>query len=255
LRNALADYEVAGVTTNIGFLAALAAHSGFATGGLDTGFIARHSAELLPPAQPASREVLAAAVARVLADQRREAERRAAVSHDPWSPWNQLLPWRMNGEGYLDLVFRNGESPLTVRVFPRRDGSFRADFPDGPAEVSGPDFLSVDGVRLLVSVVRHGDDLTVIRSGVNHHLKWIDPQALHGAEEEAVGRLTAPMPGRIVQVMVEPGAEVKRGAPLLVLEAMKMEYTITAPADGKIEEIRYAAGDVVDEGAELISFA
>jgi 3-methylcrotonyl-CoA carboxylase alpha subunit len=253
LRNALAEYEVAGVTTNIGFLAALAAHPAFTADGLDTGFIARHSAELLPPAQPAPREVLAAAVTRVLADQRREAERCAADSHDPWSPWNQLLPWRMNGQGYQDLVFRDGESSVTVRVYPHRDGSFRADFPDGPAEVSG--LLSVDGVRLPVSVVRHGDDITVIRNGINHQLKWIDLQALYGTEEEAVGRLTAPMPGRIVQVIVEPGAEVKRGAPLLVLEAMKMEYTITAPADGKIEAIRYAAGDVVDEGAELISFA
>jgi len=255
LRNALAEYEVAGVTTNIGFLAALASHPAFADGGLDTGFIARHSAELSPAVRPASREVLAAALKRVLADQRLEAERRAADSHDTWSPWNQLLAWRMNGEGYQDLVFRDGESPVTVRVFPRRDGSFRAELPDGPAEVSGEDFLSLDGVRIPVSVVGQSDDITVIRNGVNHQLKWIDLQALHGAQEEAVGRLTAPMPGRIVQVMVEPGAEVKRGAPLLVLEAMKMEYTITAPADGKIAQIRYAAGDVVDEGAELITFA
>jgi 3-methylcrotonyl-CoA carboxylase alpha subunit len=165
------------------------------------------------------------------------------------------LAWRMNGEGYQDLAFRDGESAVTVRVFPHRDGSFRADLPDGPAEVSGGDVLILDGFRIPISVVRQGDDITVIRNGINHQLKWIDLQALHGAQEEAVGRLTAPMPGRIVQVMVEPGAEVKRGAPLLVLEAMKMEYTITAPADGKVAQIRYAAGDVVDEGAELISFA
>jgi 3-methylcrotonyl-CoA carboxylase alpha subunit len=63
------------------------------------------------------------------------------------------------------------------------------------------------------------------------------------------------MPGRIVQVMAQKGAEVKRGAPLLILEAMKMEYTIAAPADGRIAEVRYAPGDVVEEGAELIKFA
>jgi 3-methylcrotonyl-CoA carboxylase alpha subunit len=55
--------------------------------------------------------------------------------------------------------------------------------------------------------------------------------------------------------MVQRGAEVKRGAPLLVLEAMKMEYTIAAPADGRIAEVRYSVGDVVEEGAELIEFA
>jgi 3-methylcrotonyl-CoA carboxylase alpha subunit len=62
------------------------------------------------------------------------------------------------------------------------------------------------------------------------------------------------MPGRIVQVLVEPGAEVRRGASLVILEAMKMEYTISAPADGTIAQVRYAPGDVVEEGAELISF-
>ena len=74
------------------------------------------------------------------------------------------------------------------------------------------------------------------------------------AAEESSGTLTAPMPGRIVQVLVEKGAHVRRGAPLLILEAMKMEYTISAPVDGTIASVRYASGDVVQEGAELISF-
>ena len=58
-----------------------------------------------------------------------------------------------------------------------------------------------------------------------------------------------------MRVLTENGAEVKCGAALLVLEAMKMEYTIAAPADGKVIEVRYAAGDLVDEGAELITLS
>ena len=63
------------------------------------------------------------------------------------------------------------------------------------------------------------------------------------------------MPGRIAAVLVEPGTEVTRGAPLIVLEAMKMEHSITAPADGRVERVNYAAGDLVEEGAELVVFA
>jgi len=66
------------------------------------------------------------------------------------------------------------------------------------------------------------------------------------------GSLAAPMPGRVIKLFVETGAKVKKGQPLLILEAMKMEHTITAPADGTVKEIHYAAGEQVLEGAELI---
>ncbi len=70
--------------------------------------------------------------------------------------------------------------------------------------------------------------------------------------DASTGTLAAPMPGRVIKLLVEPGARVKKGAPLLILEAMKMEHTITAPADGLVKEIRYGAGEQVLEGAELI---
>jgi len=256
LRTALAEYEIAGVTTNIPFLAAVAAHPAYRAGQLDTGFLERHAAELLPAVQPASREILAAALLEVLAGQLRKAEQRAAASADPWSPWNELTAWRMNGTGYQDLLFADGNARLPVRVFPRPDGTFRVDFPDGVGEISGhEDTRFLDGVKIRARAVSTGGQLTVFMAGASHALSLIDPLTPHGIEEDAGGRLTAPMPGRIVQVLVQKGAEVKRGTPLLILEAMKMEYTIAAPTDGRIDEVRYAPGDVVEEGAELISFA
>jgi len=256
LRRALADYEAVGVTTNLAFLAHIAAHPAYSAGELDTGFIGRNSAALFPASQPASREVMAAAILRVLSDERRAQETRAAASRDPWSPWNQLNAWRMNSPGYQDLVFRDGESKVSVRVFPQTGGSYRAVFGNESIELRGlGEEIWVDGVKARATVIRSGEQITVIRDGINHVLHLIDPLAPHGVEEAAAGSLTAPMPGRIIQVLARPGAEVKRGAPLLVLEAMKMEYTISAPADGTIEEVRYAAGEVVDEGAELIVFA
>ena len=258
LRRALADYEVVGVTTNLPLLGAIAAHPAFAAGEEDTGFIPRHSAELLPLAGPASRTVLAAAVLRIFADRQREIRAHAELSGDPWSPWNQLTAWRMNGDGYQDLQFRDRESTIALRAHPRRDGSFRVDFPGGPAEVSGAiddGLIRIDGVQTRVSVIRGPAEITVIHEGLNHSLTIVDPLAAAGVEEQAAGRLTAPMPGRITQVLTRAGAAVKRGAPLVVLEAMKMEYTITAPVDGTVEEIRFRPGDVVDEGAELLTFA
>jgi 3-methylcrotonyl-CoA carboxylase alpha subunit len=86
-------------------------------------------------------------------------------------------------------------------------------------------------------------------------LSYIDPLAPKLAEEAASGRLTAPMPGKVTQVLAVAGGTVKRGQALMVLEAMKMEHTIAAPADGTVERINYAPGDLVEEGAELIAFA
>ena len=67
-----------------------------------------------------------------------------------------------------------------------------------------------------------------------------------------VGRLTAPMPGKVIAVLVEPGASVEKGAPLLVMEAMKMEHTIVAPSTGKVGEILFSVGDQVADGAQLL---
>ncbi len=75
----------------------------------------------------------------------------------------------------------------------------------------------------------------------------------HAADTgHAEGRLTAPMPGKVIAVLVEVGAVVEKGTPLIVMEAMKMEHTIDAPAAGKVEEVLYAVGDQVDEGAQLL---
>jgi 3-methylcrotonyl-CoA carboxylase alpha subunit len=200
--------------------------------------------------------VLAAAILRILDDERREAESRAAVSADRWSPWNQRSAWRMNGSGYQDVVFQDGESKALVRIYPQADGGVRAVLAGYEMHLRrSENAVWIDGVKTQANVIRRGDRLTVIAGGITHELRVIDALAPRGEEEEAEGSLVAPMPGRIIQVLTAPGDEVKRGAALVVLEAMKMEYTITAPADGKIELIRYAAGDIVNEGAELIVFA
>jgi 3-methylcrotonyl-CoA carboxylase alpha subunit len=72
-------------------------------------------------------------------------------------------------------------------------------------------------------------------------------------DESAPGSLAAPMPGKVIALLVQPGAKVEKGAPLLILEAMKMEHTISAPAGGVVKAIHFAAGEQVPEGAELLT--
>jgi 3-methylcrotonyl-CoA carboxylase alpha subunit len=75
----------------------------------------------------------------------------------------------------------------------------------------------------------------------------------HAGDTQAEGgRLTAPMPGKVVSFAVKAGDTVSKGQPLAVMEAMKMEHTIAAPADGTVEELMFAPGDQVTEGAELL---
>ncbi|HVL56613.1 MAG TPA: acetyl-CoA carboxylase biotin carboxyl carrier protein subunit, partial [Burkholderiaceae bacterium] len=84
-------------------------------------------------------------------------------------------------------------------------------------------------------------------------LDYSAPLAHAGEESLDSGRLTAPMPGKVIAVMVAAGDSVARGQPLMVIEAMKMEHTIAAPADGKVEQVLYRVGDQVDEGAALVA--
>ena len=256
---ALGACEVMGVSTNIPLLRAVAAHPAFAAAELDTGFIARHRDTLIPPAASASDRVLALAVLALFLERARHARDVAARSGDPHSPWALADGWRMNDDNQHVLQFRDGEREVAVTVHFRPDG-YVIELPDGPLAARGALegerelFANLDGARVRARVVRDRRELTVFAEGASHRLQLIDPLA--GAAELAAdaGRLTAPMPGKVIQVLVEAGTEVTRGAPLLVLEAMKMEHTIAAPADGVVEKVNYGVGEQVTEGAELIAF-
>ena len=117
--------------------------------------------------------------------------------------------------------------------------------------------VTLDGVRRTATVIRDGLDYWVLPGGgqPNRRLSLIDPVLEAEAMAEGAGaRFTAPMPGKIVQVLIAAGAKVAKGAALMVMEAMKMEHTIAAPADGTVAELHYGTGDLVEEGAELLRF-
>jgi len=251
LVRALSEYEAVGVQTNLGLLRRIAAHPAFGAAELDTGFIGRHGADLMPRHEPAPAIALAAVALDVLR-QRAEATAAAAIqSLDPFSPWNQTTAWRMNGDGYQDMLLAEGEAVHAIRAHPRTDGSVRLDLPGGSVEAVG---TTVDGVHRAIPVVRDGATLTAIVDGTNHKLVLVDPLAPALVDAAGGDRLVAPMPGRVIDVLVRPGDAVASGEVLLVLEAMKVQMRLTAPRAGVVDAVCAAQGDLVDDGAELVSF-
>jgi len=115
--------------------------------------------------------------------------------------------------------------------------------------------VTLDGARSTVRILEHEDELAVFLDGESWPFTAIDPLAPPAGADTSGGRLTAPMPGRVIQLLVAPGETVRRGQAMMVIEAMKMEHTIAAPRDGVVEAVNYAAGDPVEEGVELIALA
>ncbi len=248
MSQALAAFEVVGPATNVAFLGRLIASEPFSTADLDTGLIDRHHAALFPPAGEPPLAALALVVARLAMP--------VTVSNDPWDAPNG---WRLSG-GYLrKLRFGCDGADIDADLVYRRDGwqllrdgaqALMTDIQTDERQVT----LALDGARVQGRVVRSGDSFHVFHAGRHWVFDWSDPIAHAGEHESEGGRLTAPMPGKIVQLLVDAGTAVEKGAPLLIMEAMKMEHTISAPAKGRVAELLYAVGDQVAEGAQLLSF-
>jgi len=252
LGRALAETEIAGVTTNVAFLRRVVASRAFAAAELDTGLIDRNRAELFPPRAPVPDEMLAAATFAELSAEEQAAREQAAASGDPHSPWHRVDGWRLNEESHHDFVFMDGEARHPVRV------RFTD---DGERLLIGARDYRIEGDGLVISLDGRSFKARAVRDGSHWHVFYNGDYRRLALREElqapqdagAGGSLAAPMPGKVIQVMVEAGARVKKGEPLLILEAMKMEHTITAPADGVVKLINFAAGEQVLEGAELIT--
>ena len=256
LVRALEACRIAGLKTNRDFLIALAGHPAFAAGAVHTGFIEQHRAALLPAPRAADDRALAAATLWLILTRQEAACQAAGASADPTSPWHVADGWRLNLAGYDIFTFVDGELRIAVTAHYRGDGLL-LDLPGGSQPVAAS--RTEDGLRLTyedrqipVTILAESDGLTVVIERAAHRLRIEDRLAAAESVAAGGGRLTAPMPGKIVQVAVKPGDVVERGAALMVLEAMKMEHTIAAPAGGVVGELLYAAGDLVEEGAELL---
>jgi 3-methylcrotonyl-CoA carboxylase alpha subunit len=259
MRQALADYQVAGVTTNIDFLSRLVACPAFAGANLDTGLIERQKEFLFPAAQAVPRDALLVATVGELLWEQHSAKQAAKTSGDPWSPWHARDGWRMNLSAARLIGFRDGDSLVEALV--RYQGERWAITINGECSLArgrkldGDRFaVEFDDRRLIASVVAVDGKRSIFLNGATYTLRRDDPLHLVEAGGAQGGGLTAPMPGKVVALLGQPGQKVEKGAPLLILEAMKMEHTITAPAAGTLKAFCYAAGEQVADGAALVEF-
>ena len=259
MRQALADYQVAGLTTNIDFLSRLVACPAFAGADLDTGLIERQKDFLFPAAQPVPRDALLVATVGELLWEQHAAKLAAKTSGDPHSPWHARDGWRMNLSSARTISFKDGETLVDAQVRYRRDHwaitvAGETTLARGK-KLEGDRFaVELDDRRLIASVVAVDDRRSIFLQGSTVTLLRDDPLHRVDAGDSHGGGLTAPMPGKVVALLAQPGQAVEKGTPLLILEAMKMEHTITAPAAGVVKAFCYAAGEQVADGAALVEF-
>ena len=248
LRAALARTAVFGLVTNLPLLRGIARHPDFAAGRFDTGFIERELKTLLT--RPAlSAPALAAAVADDLA------AANAAARDGPWSADG----WRLGGGHGVRLVARDSagnEHPLGVT-------GTAADFTLEFAGASHPVIaqhlgssawtVTVDGTVHAAEVLSYGTEIQVALGSEAHNFSLTSPYAPKAGRvaDEATHPLS-PMPGRVVAVHVKAGDKVVPGQALMVLEGMKMEYTVKAAVTGVIEKVLFAEGAMVDADAPLM---
>jgi 3-methylcrotonyl-CoA carboxylase alpha subunit len=252
---ALGKFQVSGVSTNVAFLTALVSDPQVRRGEVDTGFIERELARFTHGAQALSARDIAAACAAVLL---REQEEQTAPA-DGFSPWDRGDGWMMVGRRRRRLSFRHGTERLTATVDYRADGPIM-EFADASGrlwfEALGSDAFEVKlgDETEKAHAAWAGRDLELTTPRGRFKLHWIDPFAGQVGAAEAANRIVAPMPGTVTRILAGPGTEVSRGTPLIVMEAMKMEHTLRAPADGRLRALKCAVGDFVQEGMELADF-
>ena len=245
---ALAQTHIVGLTTNVQFLRHVVRSGSFAKGQLDTALIQRE-ADVLFKQDPVGLAMAAAAdVAQTLVDE------RAGESADPFT---RTDGWRSNSTWVRPFAFEyQGESLRASLAYGDMlhlmVGDVQGPLSFEPAGTGGALVVQFAGQRALATVYRRGEVAHIHTDAGATQLVAVDLLAHAGDTAAEGGRLTAPMPGKVVSFAVKAGDVVTKGQPLAVMEAMKMEHTIAAPADGTVAELLFAPGDQVTEGAELL---
>ena len=249
---ALAETRIVGLSTNVQFLRHVVASPSFAQANLDTALIPREAGVLFNQDKVGLNLAVAAAVAQTLLAERASEGKDPFSRRDGWRPHGltvRRFDFEYLGEamqasltylhdGALQLAFHETRGLLELDALPAENGTLMD--------------LRFMGQRQTVQTWQREEIVHIFCALGATQITELDALAHAGEAAHDVGRLTAPMPGKVVSFAVKAGDAVKKGQPLAVMEAMKMEHTIAAPADGTVAELLYAPGDQVAEGAELL---
>ncbi len=262
LTNALRDYRIAGLTTNIDYLYRIADSAPFRAADLDTRFIERHNQLLVEtPRTQLTVEQQLAIVAALVAEP--AAPVASAAGDADCSPWQASGDWRLNyrHRRHTAVAVDGCEYRIATEL---ADGAIHWQADGGEQHVTGTlscqrsgDQLQlvIDGQRSSASVYRAGQQLTVFSAAGSFTASLVAPDLGDTDSTDAGGGLLAPMNGTVVAQLVEPGVDVEAGTTLMVMEAMKMEHAIKAPSAGRVAEFYFSPGELVSGGAELLDFS
>ena len=248
LDEALAGTHIVGVANNVQFLRYVVRSESFARANLDTALIPREQAVLFNQQPLGLALAAAAAVAQALLNE------RAAEGPDPFS---RRDGWRSHGVNVRRFQFVFGGETANAALTYLHDGALSLTVGNvSGALVFAPAAQGIDidyaGQRFTATVHASGETDHVFSARGAAQIVAVDLLAHAGEGAADTGRLTAPMPGKVISFAVKAGDSVSKGQALAVMEAMKMEHTIAAPADGVVAELMYGPGDQVAEGAELL---
>ncbi len=246
MSKAIEGTAVAGLKCNLEFLARIILHPAFRKADLDTGFIERYAKDLLPETRRADPNILALASMVELEPHRSGGD-----------PWEFSDGWRMNLNLRTKITFVDHDEARDILVT-YRENDFLLLIEETELEVKilrhdGVNLdIMVDGHKVSAKVIKDGQDFTIFHNAMVSHLHHYLAGAEGEDEDGGSGVITTPMPGKVTQIMVKDGDQVEQGQPLMVLEAMKMEHTIKAQVNGRVEGFNLSVADQVTDGEILI---
>jgi 3-methylcrotonyl-CoA carboxylase alpha subunit len=262
LVHALESYQISGLRHNIEFLANIAEHPAFAKADFSTDFIERYGDTLIGDASSESQTALALAALYQVLSRKNAAQALAINSRDPHSPWGQVSGFRLNSNSiHLVSLLTDGpnkdDSELNNLVLTDFRDHYQLVINEQVLKLNGElknEVLhaEINGHKSKIPVSHQGDDFTLFLPSGSYHFRAVLAQI---AEEQvnSADKLKAPMNGTVVTHLVEVGDSVTAGQGLLVMEAMKMEYTIESPFDGTVTEFYFQSGELVTDGALLLN--
>jgi 3-methylcrotonyl-CoA carboxylase alpha subunit len=251
LRGALAAYELGGLRSNLPLLRRIAADDAFAAGPVDTGFLGRKPHLAGTPDETPPNIWAAAAMFRLA---------RLAAAADA-SPWAVTDGWRMNAAPAATIVLRHDGHDEQIVAMPAGGQRWRLDFSGSvktasllPAGTDGDYRLVLGDQSIRLRITEDRDAISVFHEGAGFVFHLVDRLAPPDISSTGEDKLVAPTPARVAAVFVKAGAHVAKGQKLLILEAMKVETTFTAPHDGVVDNVLVGQDEMIAEGAVLVTF-
>lgn len=258
LAHALGHYQIVGVTTNLDLLANIAQHPAFVKSKINTGFIEQHQNELLQLPHP-PKEIFLIASLYVITQQRINNHQLAKKNQEPNSPWYITDSWQLNLLPQQKLQFRIYDTVKTIIAL-HQNNEYQLTLDDktfsGKVIEYNADYwlVTINNAEVKATIYSENNFLYILAKNQRWSVFYEDFSRHEHHTTEGKAQLMAPMPGKIIALLAKVGQPIEAGASLAIIEAMKMEHTIHAPANGTVKEWYFNIGDLVEEGVELLAF-